>query len=128
MASEAVNRKSFPFKSIFRARAMFQKRRGGPSVKDDASDCYFLAGGLHPSHQKPIPVAWVQVGKAYVSCHLMPVYGCPQLPDKFPVKLKARRQGKSCFNFKVSDETLFEELERLTVAGFAAFRKAGYLS
>ena len=75
-----------------------------------------------------IPVAWVQVGKAYVSYHLMGVYGNVKLRDGMSKKLQARRQGKTCFNFKAYDEALFKELERLTVEAIAGFRKAGYIA
>ena len=116
------------FKSVFASlRAILQKHAGRLSVKDDTPTCYCLAGGMHPKHKTPLPIAWVNVGKAYVSYHLMPVYGCPHLIDACSKKLKARMQGKSCFNFKVSDEALFAELEQLTVDGFAAFKSAGYM-
>ena len=75
-----------------------------------------------------MPVAWVQMGKAYVSFHLMPVYVNAKLREGMSKQLKARMQGKSCFNFKSNDEALFRELERLTVQGIAGFRKAGYIS
>ncbi len=75
-----------------------------------------------------MPIAWVQIGKNYVSYHLMPVYGCPKLLDGLSPKLKARMQGKSCFNFKETDEALFSELEKLTATGIAAFKKAGFLT
>ena len=79
--------------------------------------------------KKPIiPVAWVQVGKAYVSYHLMGVYGNTRLRDAMSKELKARMQGKTCFNFKVVDEKLFKELDRLTAQSIAGFRKAGYIS
>jgi hypothetical protein len=42
-------------------------------------------------------------------------------------ELKARMQGKSCFNFTSDDEVLFTELEQLTVRGVAGFRKAGFI-
>jgi hypothetical protein len=74
-----------------------------------------------------MPIAWVQIGKRYVSYHLMPVYGCPKLLDGHSAKLKGRMQGKSCFNFTAEDDELFAELEQLTEEGFAVFRKAGYL-
>jgi hypothetical protein len=35
--------------------------------------------------------------------------------------LKKHMQGKSCFNFKAVDETLFKELAKLTKAGFVRF-------
>jgi hypothetical protein len=41
-------------------------------------------------------------------------------------KLKARMQGKSCFNFRAVDEDLFKELEDLTAKGFEAFRKGTF--
>ena len=75
-----------------------------------------------------MPVAWVQVGKAYVSFHLMGVYGNPKLLDGVSEKLLARMQGKSCFNFKVVDEELFGELEQLTVKSIAGMRTAGFIS
>jgi hypothetical protein len=48
------------------------------------------------------------------------------LLDGVSKELKARMQGKSCFNFKTIDEPLFQELEQLTVAGLAAWKKAGF--
>jgi hypothetical protein len=47
-----------------------------------------------------IPVAWVQIGKAYVSYHLMGVSGNAKLCDTLSAKLKARMEGQTCFNFK----------------------------
>ena len=75
-----------------------------------------------------IPVAWVQKGKAYVSYHLMGVYGNTKLRDGMSKELKAHMQGKTCFNFKDSDDGLLEELKQLTARAIAAFRKAGYIS
>ena len=57
----------------------------------------------------------------------MGIYGCEKLREGLSPAFKARMQGKSCFNFKKPDEALFKELEKMTVHGFAAFRKAGYL-
>jgi hypothetical protein len=75
-----------------------------------------------------IPVAWVQAGKGYVSYHLMGVAGNPKLLDGCSMELRAHMQGKSCFNFKAVDETLFGELERLTAESFIGMRRAGYIS
>ena len=72
-------------------------------------------------------IAWIVVGKNYVSFHHMAVYGCEALRTAMPPALKARMQGKACFNFKKPDDALFAQLEQLTVDGFAAFRKAGWL-
>lgn len=74
-----------------------------------------------------MPIAWIQVGKAYVSFHHMGVYARPELLKGVSKELRARMQGKSCFNFTSVDKTLFAELEGLTVRGFDAMRKAGYM-
>ena len=58
----------------------------------------------------------------------MGVYGNTALLDGMSKELKARMQGKTCFNFKSDDEALFKELEQLTVRGIAGFRKAGFKS
>ena len=58
----------------------------------------------------------------------MGVYENPKLRDRMSKELKARMQGKTCFNFKTNDEALFTELEQLTARGVAAFRDAGFIS
>jgi len=55
----------------------------------------------------------------------MPIYMFPQLREGLSKELKARMQGKSCFNFNAVDEELFDELEELTERGFAMAKKAG---
>ena len=35
-------------------------------------------------------------------------------------------QGKTCFNFTAADPTLLTELDSLTAASIAAFKKAGF--
>jgi hypothetical protein len=116
------------FESVFaRLRAILQKHAGRLSVKHDTSTAFCLEGGVHPTHKTSFPIAWVEIGKAYVSYHFMPVYANPKLLDGFSVQLKARMQGKSCFNFKTCDEDLFQELEHLTAKGFAVFKDAPFM-
>jgi hypothetical protein len=115
------------FESIFvRLRGILQKHSTALTVTADAPDHYCLQIDFSPKLKKSFPVAWVKIGKAYVSYHLMPVYMFPNLLDKKSEKLRARMQGKSCFNFKVVDEDLFKELEALTTEGFARCKKAGF--
>jgi hypothetical protein len=119
---------SSKFDPVFaRLREVLAKHSAGLAVSEDAPGRYCLSGGLHPKHKQPMAIAWVEVGKAYVSYHLMPVYGYPKLLDNYSKALKARMQGKSCFNFKAVDDGLFEELDRLTAQSLAVFAKAGYL-
>lgn len=70
---------------------------------------------------KPLWFGAVQTKQNYVSYHLMPVYEDPALLDNISAELKARMQGKSCFNFKKVDTDLFAELGVLTTIGATAF-------
>ncbi len=129
--------RSSDFQSTFAAlRTILQKHRGDWSVQEDSATCYSLAGRPGPAAvrawggklKKPImPLAWVQVGKAYVSYHLMGVYGNPVLLAQASKDLKARMQGKSCFNFHSVDPVLLRELDDLTAQSIASFKKAGYV-
>jgi len=75
-----------------------------------------------------IPVAWVEIGKSYVSYHLMGIYANPKAQRSLSSGLKARMQGKSCFNFTHCDDTLFVELEQVTRRVNAACKTAGFVS
>jgi hypothetical protein len=70
---------------------------------------------------RPLFVAAVQIKKAYVSYHLMPVYSVPQLLKGMSPALKKRMQGKSCFNFTTIDPAQAKELSALTKTGIEAF-------
>jgi hypothetical protein len=116
-------RPDFPL--IFaRLRAILQEQASKFIVSADRSDYYCLDVRFSPKFKGPFPIAWVKISKSYVSYHLMPVYFAPDLQKGLSADLKARMQGKSCFNFKVVDEQLFDELRRLTARGFEVSRKA----
>jgi hypothetical protein len=125
------------FDNLFaRLRGILEKHSATLMVKEDSAGCYSLHGAVGPAALKAwggklksqtMPVAWVQIGKAYVSYHLMGIYGNAKLQDCMSKELKARMQGKSCYNFKTTDETLFKELDDLTTRSIAGFRKAGFI-
>jgi hypothetical protein len=116
------------FGNVFSTLRDILKRHAGKlKVKEDSARCFCLEGGLHPKHKTPMPIAWVAMGKAYVSFHHMAVYARPDLLKGISKELKARMQGKSCFNFTSVDEALFAELEALTGKGFDAFRNASFM-
>jgi hypothetical protein len=116
------------FAQVFTAlRAILQRHAGALTVKVDGPAHYCLEGGRHPKHGTAFPIAWVEIGKTYVSFHHMAVYARPELLKGISKELKARMQGKSCFNFTTVDEKLFAELEALTAKGFAAFRNAAFM-
>lgn len=108
---------------FIRLRTILQINRGNLFVSEDTLSRYCLTGGCHPTHKIPMPIAWVQISKNYVGFHHMGVYCAPELLAGASKKLKARMQGKSCFNFKTIDEPLFEELEQLTIRAFETFKR-----
>jgi len=76
---------------------------------------------------QPLFFGSVQPQKNYVSFYLMPVYVFPDLLQGVSAELRNRMQGKSCFNFKVIDAALFNELAELTRRGFEQYQAAGYI-
>lgn len=57
----------------------------------------------------------------------MPVYVNPRLLDGISPALRRRMQGKSCFNFRHTDNELFAELARLTRSGYDYYVDEGYI-
>jgi hypothetical protein len=115
---------------------LLRKHGAGLRVGKDTARHFSLSAPTGPATVKiwggklkspMIPVAWVEIQKAYVSYHLMGVYGNPKLLDGCSKELMARMQGKSCFNFKLVDEPLFAELGRLTAASIKNMKKAGFI-
>lgn len=96
-------------------------------VRDDEQELYLDTRHLQ-ANKKPLFFGAVQLKKSFVSVHLMPVYVTPALLDGMSPGLRARMQGKSCFNFKATDPVLFAELEHLLAAGYASYQQQGWVS
>ena len=95
-------------------------------ARDDERELYVDTRHIQ-KNRKPLFFGAVQVKKSFVSFHLMPVYVKPELLATVSPELKARMQGKSCFNFAALDPTLFKELAALTKAGYASYKEQGYV-
>ena len=115
------------FALIFaRLRKILRNHAGRLTVTADQAEHFCVSVDYSAKLKKGFPAAWVKISRAYVSYHFMPVYMFPKLRDGMSEELKARMQGKSCFNFKAVDESLFKELAELTAKGFAMSREAGF--
>ena len=119
-----------------RLKEILQKYSASFTIKPDENNKYGLYAKVGPATlkvwggkmKKPaMSVAWVETGKAYVSYHLMGMYGNKKLHESMSQELMARMQGKTCFNFKKIDEKVFEELDELTAKSIDAFKKAGFI-
>lgn len=94
--------------------------------RDDEAELYVDTWHVQ-KNKKPLFFGAVQVKKSYVSFHLMPIYVKPELLATVSPELKARMQGKSCFNFAAPDPALFKELAELTKAGYASYKEQGFV-
>ena len=118
-----------------RLRAILEKHADRFSVTADTDDRYCLEAGVGPAtlrawggkmKRPQIPVGWVEIGKSYVSFHLMAMD--PALRGEMSPALEKRMQGKTCFNFTTVDDALFRELEHLTAHGLAVFKSARFIT
>src|SRR3569832_2420852 len=103
--------------AVLRAR-MLRAAAAMQVAKDEASKLVLHAPWAHPHHPKqPMWFGGVEIRKSYVSYHLMPVYARPAMLAGVSPALRKRMQGKACFNFKVADPALFDELEARAARG-----------
>jgi hypothetical protein len=116
------------FQQVFtQLKAILKKFERHLVVKTDSEHAYYLDSKLVGKNKKPISFGAAMVMKNYVSFHLMPIYSCTESQIDISPELKARMQGKACFNFTKADAKLFKELARLTKDGFERFQSAGYI-
>ncbi len=100
--------------------------KGLDRKKDDATELYVDTKHIQ-KNKKPLFFGAVQIKKSYVSYHLMPVYLKPELLDGMSSELRARMQGKSCFNFTELENPLLKELAALTKASHASYKAQGFV-
>jgi hypothetical protein len=108
-------------------REILRKYESRLVVLHDKPGNYYLNTPYSQKFKKVMSFAAAIINKNYVSFHFVPVYGCPDMADGLSPELKARMQGKGCFNFKKVDKELFKELRQLTKVGYERFKKAGFI-
>ncbi|MFA6117957.1 MAG: hypothetical protein WC729_28490 [Sphingomonas sp.] len=117
------------FAAVFaRLRAQFAEHAAAAVVTCDEPGRYFL--GTHEVRSRDgyrTALGGVEIGKRYVSAHLMPVYVYPALLEDIGDGLRGRMQGKSCFNFTTPDEALLAGFRELLSRGVERFRQDGRL-
>lgn len=115
------------FAEVFvRLSALLRPYMAELDCKSDAPDRLYIDTHHIMKNKKPLFFGSVEIRKAYVSYHLMPVYVNPALLKGMSADLEKRMQGKSCFNFKTVDDVLFEELGALTEAGYNEYRRQAF--
>jgi hypothetical protein len=96
------------------------------TIKQDTDNAFYLDAPYSEKWKKELYFGSVHIKKNYVSFYFMPVYMHPDLLKNISPELKKHMQGKSCFNFKTAEKTLFEELSQLTKQGYDRFMKEEY--
>ncbi len=89
---------------------------------------YGMLGAPTDKYPEGMCFAGTAVRKGYVSLYLLPVYMHPELMSGASPALKARQQGKSCFNFRKIDPGMRKELAGLVKASFESFKTDGFVS
>jgi len=116
------------FPAVFAAlRAILEPYANRLVLKHDTDTDYYLNTAHICKNKQPLFFGAVTIKKNYVSFYLMPGYVFPELREAESDALKARSQGKACYNFTRVDPALFAELERLTQLGFERYESAGML-
>jgi hypothetical protein len=113
------------FESAFRGlRKMLKPYDKKLRVTKDAPGNYMSESKSIRYQGKPVMFAGI-TSKSYVAFHLFPVYMFPNLLDGVSPELKKRMQGKTCWNFKKAEESLFAELGKVVEESFRRFEEMG---
>jgi hypothetical protein len=116
------------FPAVFdELRKILKKHEKRLVVKTDEPGNYYLDTHFRRKDGYVICFGAAQIKKNYVSYYLMPLYMNTELQKRMSPELKARMQGKACFNFKKVDPVLFKELAQLTKESIEQFKKQGYM-
>jgi hypothetical protein len=120
--------KTDDFLTVFeKLKPILESYAADMTVVDDSEGNYYLDTTHIMDNKKPLYFGSVSIRSKYVSFYLMPVYVRPELLDDISDDLRARMQGKSCFNFKRVDDDLFAELAALTRAGHQSYVDQGFI-
>jgi hypothetical protein len=126
------------FQPVFaRLRDLLQAHESDFAITHNTTDRYGLEAPVGPATVRAwggkvrtpkIAVAWVEMRKTYVSYHLMGLNGNAKLIASLSKPLRARMQGKTCFNFTAVDDALLRELQTVTAESLRGLKKAGFVS
>jgi hypothetical protein len=116
MPAKAAADKKQDFKQAFDGlRKVLKPYDGKLRITKDGPGGYMSESKSLTYEGRPVMFASI-TSKSYVAFHLFPVYVFPDLLQGMSPELKRRMQGKTCWNFKKADESLFAELVLLVAS------------
>ncbi len=116
------------FAGTFRVlKALFTPYAARLHATQDSDTFYMLDGEYVSDFKRAMAFGGVQIRRAYVSFHLLPIYSHPELLSRVSDPLKKHLHGKSCFNFVRPERELLVELSALVDAGFSLYVRLGWV-
>jgi hypothetical protein len=104
-------------------RQLLKPYEGELAIRTDKPGNCYLETRSSSLNGRRMFFAGAKIKKNYVSFYLPALYMFPDLSDRISPSLKKMMQGPACFNFTSSNPDWFEELGRLTQAGYQKLKK-----
>jgi hypothetical protein len=99
-------------------RQLLQPYESELAIRTDKPGNCYLETRSSSMNGRRMFFAGAKIKKNYVSFYLPALYMFPDLSDRISPSLKKTMQGQACFNFTTANPDWFEELGRLTQAGY----------
>jgi hypothetical protein len=99
-------------------RQLLKPYEGELAIRTDKPGNCYLETRSSSMNGRRMFFAGAKIKKNYVSFYLPALYMFPDLSDRISPSLKKTMQGQACFNFTTANADWFEELARLTQAGY----------
>ena len=99
-------------------RQLLKPYEGELAIRTDKPGNCYLETKSQSFNGRRLFFAGAKIKKNYVSFYLPALYMFPDLADRITPSLRKIMQGQACFNFTSSNPDWFEELGRLTQAGY----------
>ncbi|HEY2498906.1 MAG TPA: hypothetical protein VGK24_17725 [Candidatus Angelobacter sp.] len=108
-------------------RKLLKPYEGELAIRIDKPGNCYLETRSSSMNGRRMFFAGAKIKKNYVSFYLPALYMFPDLSDRISPTLKKIMQGQACFNFTVANQDWFEELSRLTQAGYQKLKSESLL-
>jgi hypothetical protein len=115
----AASARSAGYDAVFTVlRQLLKPYEGELAIRTDKPGNCYLETRASSLNGRRMFFAGAKIKKNYVSFYLPALYMFPDLSDRISPSLRKMMQGQACFNLTSSNPDWFEELRRLTQAGY----------
>ena len=117
--SGAASARAEDYSAVFTVlRELLKPYEGELAIRTDKPGNCYLETKSSSFNGRRLFFAGAKIKKNYVSFYLPALYMCPDLANRISASLKKTMQGQACFNLTIANPDWFEELRRLTQAGY----------